>query len=277
MLKKKGGRRELASVAEDTSFLKKDLETWTVHEVGLWLATIDLAQYQDVFFFNEVDGEMLADIDDDDLLALPIDRMAHRKKILRKVQLLKGIAVSDTSSTHGTEDKSDAGSEVESIRSEVSSQIVRIKCTYHDDIRTLAISIHETYEQFKLKILEEFGANKSAKYKDEDGDMITIRNTEDVKRVIELSASRRLKVIIFSSRKKKTASKGKRSTTTRSSEKDKTEKSRKKDSRFVYNSFQLLFLLSSILYPFFLLISTFLFHISTFFFFFSPLFYKISF
>jgi hypothetical protein len=230
--KSKKGRMQ----QEDSSYLKKDILEWTVHEVGMWLNSIDLPQYQDVFFFNEVDGEMLADIDDDDLLALPIDRMAHRKKILRRVQVLKGGTPSEQTAS-AYDSKSDVGSETsESIRSDANSSSsgatkpVRIKCAYHDDIRTITLEPNETYDSFKLKLLEEFGANKAAKYKDDEGDMITIRNTEDIRGVIAMSSQRNLRLIIFSSRRKKKDGKStKRSKKSGSESKDKKSKSSKKE------------------------------------------------
>ena len=49
--------------------------------------------------FEKVDGEMLLDIDDDDLIAIPIEKIAHRKKILRKIGILVGRPPSSSSFT----------------------------------------------------------------------------------------------------------------------------------------------------------------------------------
>ena len=200
-LGRKKKRRELKP--EELAFTRKDITQWTTADVGLFLCSIDLPMYQDLFFFNEVDGEMLADIDEDDLLSFPITKIAHRKKILRRVQMAKGVELEAGSM--------DTKSDCESLRSDTCSTLsslhgrdgVRIKCAYHDDIRTLDLEPNETYEQFRLKILEEFGANKSVKYKDQDGDLITIKSDGDVKSMVEYAATKSVKVIVYSSRRKK--------------------------------------------------------------------------
>jgi hypothetical protein len=223
-------RRELKP--EDLSFLRKDLSQWNVNEVGMWLCSIDLPMYQDLFFFNEVDGEMLADIDEDDLLSFPIDKIAHRKKILRRIQILKGVEVDresgDTRSDLESLRSSDTASTLSSLRGRDG---VRIKCAYHDDIRAVDLDPNETYEQFKLKILEEFGANKSVKYKDQDGDLVTIKNDGDVRAMVAIAATKSVKVIVYSSRKKRaerssSKSRGKKSNSDR---KSRSSSSSKKD------------------------------------------------
>ena len=82
---KKGAKGEKERGREDVNGVleTKKLVEWSIDEVGLFLCSISLPQYKDVFYFNEVDGEMLSTVDEEDLLVLPIERMGHRKKILR--------------------------------------------------------------------------------------------------------------------------------------------------------------------------------------------------
>jgi PAS domain S-box-containing protein len=216
MFKKKGGASSLKVDGGLDFIKKKDIAEWTVVEVGLWLNAINLSQYSDAFFFNEIDGEMLADLDEDDLIAMPIERMGHRKKILRRVAKIKN----PNSSSHKNSESDSASIDSEAKPSSVSassssSSNIRVKCLYHDEIRTVVFKSDETMESFNSKITEEFGSNQAAKYRDEDGDMVTIRNIEDLRSFLASAKSGKGKLTLFSTRKKK----------------GKAKKSRKKERR----------------------------------------------
>eukprot|EP00008_Paramoeba_atlantica_P015585 CAMPEP_0201475544 /NCGR_PEP_ID=MMETSP0151_2-20130828/948_1 /ASSEMBLY_ACC=CAM_ASM_000257 /TAXON_ID=200890 /ORGANISM="Paramoeba atlantica, Strain 621/1 / CCAP 1560/9" /LENGTH=732 /DNA_ID=CAMNT_0047855665 /DNA_START=72 /DNA_END=2270 /DNA_ORIENTATION=+ len=211
---------------DSLDFIKnKNIADWDVVEVGLWLNSINLSQYRDVFFFNEVDGEMLADIDEDDLIAIPIERMGHRKKILRKVATLRGTKQAsqshdgseDSGSQHGS---SQAGHSAAPSSSSSSSGNLRVKCVFKDEIRTLLLSSNETFDSFSSKLAKEFGSGYSAKYRDEDGDMVTLRNNEDIQAVLTAARKGRVKLTVFSARRKK---KGKSSSKSSSSKSKKSE------------------------------------------------------
>ena len=177
---------------------------WDVREVGKWLESFDLGRYRDAFFYNEIDGEMLADIDEDDLIAIPIERLGHRKKIMRRLATLRGTTASSCSSDHGSEDSQSSASVASSATSVASSAStkIRIKCTYKEEVRTFFFTPNEDFEGFMGKIKKEFGKSLSAKYMDEDGDMIVIRNDADVGEVIVTARTERVKLILYASRKK---------------------------------------------------------------------------
>mmetsp|Transcript_31092 Transcript_31092/g.87146 ORF Transcript_31092/g.87146 Transcript_31092/m.87146 type:complete len:749 (+) Transcript_31092:101-2347(+) len=221
--KKEGGQ-------DDMTFLqKKEIAQWTTNEVGLWLSHVRLDKFRNVFFYNEIDGEMLLDIDDDDLLALPIDRLGERKKILRKVNELRGgPAGSSGSSKRNTatgsiseaapSDTASNNSQASVGSSATDKNIVSIKCVFNEDVRTLRVNIKDDYETFKNKIRNEYGSRRMmAKFRDEDGDLVTIRNNRDVQHIIGLIQSKvKIRLIIFeerssSDKKKKKKSKSKRS------------------------------------------------------------------
>ena len=186
--------------------MEKDFALWDVREVGLWLDSIGLSRYRDTFFFNEIDGEMLADIDEDDLIAIPIERLGHRKKILRRINMLRGTANSSISgSSHaGSERSSDCGSEVGSVASTASqSQKVRVKCSYKNEVTAFSFSMNETFAGFKAKIKQEFGKNLSAKYRDDEGDMVVIRDDQDLTDALVCAQGSRIKLVLFSTRSKK--------------------------------------------------------------------------
>ena len=200
MLKKKP-----AAKGRGLDFLEsKRIQDWDVVEVGLWLNSIDLAQYRDVFFFNEVDGEMLADIDEDDLIAIPIERMGHRKKILRKVQMV--CAPNDCRGSSNSDETSE-GAVSRASSSNQQGGNVRVKCVYHDEIRTLVLRGDDTIDSFSAKVQKEFGNGYACKFRDEDGDMVTIRHTEEVQAVFDAARKGRVKLTVFSARKKKSSKK----------------------------------------------------------------------
>ena len=207
MLKK----NKVATKGRGLDFIEtKRIQEWDVVEVGLWLNSIDLAQYRDVFFFNEVDGEMLADIDEDDLIAIPIERMGHRKKILRKVQMFRAPDGFRGSSNSDETSEGAASSTVSASRSSVSQShqgTVRVKCVYHDEIRSLVLKGDETIDTFNAKVQKEFGSGYACKFRDEDGDMVTIRHTEEVHAVCDAARKGRVKLTVFSSRRKKSSKK----------------------------------------------------------------------
>ena len=200
MFKKKGAASSSKGDGGLDFIKKKDIAEWTVVEVGLWLNAINLSQYSDAFFFNEIDGEMLADLDEDDLIAMPIERMGHRKKILRRVAKIKNPNASSQKASES--DTASIDSEAKHSVSSSSAATFRVKCLFHDEIRTVVFRSDETLDSFNLKIAEEFGSNQAAKYRDEDGDMVTIRNTEDLRAFLASAKSGKGKLTVFSTRKK---------------------------------------------------------------------------
>mmetsp|Transcript_11712 Transcript_11712/g.17752 ORF Transcript_11712/g.17752 Transcript_11712/m.17752 type:complete len:737 (-) Transcript_11712:97-2307(-) len=206
--KQPGGKKEGAKGG--LGFMEtKRMQEWSVVEVQLWLDSIGLGQYRDVFFFNEVDGDMLADIDEDDLIVIPIEKLGHRKKILKKVQTTLGAAAGDKvgSSSSDVDHESESGASVSS-KSTSGGGAIRVKCVFHDEIRTITLKPDDlNIDSFNNKITKEFGAGYACKFRDEDGDMVTIRHTEEVQAVYEASRKGRVKLTVFSTKKR---SKGKK-------------------------------------------------------------------
>ena len=67
-----------------TFVLDHEMESWDYIEVGIFLSTIGMQQYQKLFMENEVNGEVLEFLDDADL-ALIIDNPFHRSTILNGI------------------------------------------------------------------------------------------------------------------------------------------------------------------------------------------------
>jgi hypothetical protein len=64
--------------------------TWTVQQVGDFLHWLELGQYAAAFVENEIDGELLVDLDKEELKELTVTALGHRKKLLKALDNLKG-------------------------------------------------------------------------------------------------------------------------------------------------------------------------------------------
>ena len=59
-------------------------------DVAAWLRGLGLGEYAPAFGENAVDADVLADLTDADLLALGVEPLGHRKKILRAIAAVEG-------------------------------------------------------------------------------------------------------------------------------------------------------------------------------------------
>ncbi|WP_026619679.1 class 3 adenylate cyclase/predicted ATPase [Ensifer sp. WSM1721] len=58
-------------------------------DVGAWLCDLGLAQYEQEFRANDIDAEVLADLTAEDLIALGITSVGHRRKLLAAIAALR--------------------------------------------------------------------------------------------------------------------------------------------------------------------------------------------
>jgi hypothetical protein len=56
-------------------------------DIARWLRSLGLARYEQAFRDNDIDGEVLADLDDADLEKLGVS-LGHRKKLLKAIAAL---------------------------------------------------------------------------------------------------------------------------------------------------------------------------------------------
>ena len=61
----------------------------TVSDVCEWLKKIGMSQYADKFEEEGVDGELLVELDKEDLPDLGVEKPLHQKKLLLKIKELK--------------------------------------------------------------------------------------------------------------------------------------------------------------------------------------------
>ena len=64
-------------------------------DIDGWLRRIGLAQYAEIFRANDIDGELLRRLTNDDLKDIGVASFGHRKKLLEAIAELAGaVAVS---------------------------------------------------------------------------------------------------------------------------------------------------------------------------------------
>jgi len=70
-------------------FTTKEVEAWTIADVGAWLTAVQLPQYASAFADNEINGSILLDVTLDDLDYMKISILGHRKVLLKGVEDLR--------------------------------------------------------------------------------------------------------------------------------------------------------------------------------------------
>jgi len=62
---------------------------WSCDRVGDWLESLGFAEYQPMFYENEIEGKHLLDMTKDDLKELGVSILGHRLTILKAINQLK--------------------------------------------------------------------------------------------------------------------------------------------------------------------------------------------
>src|SRR5687767_12981427 len=65
-------------------------------DIAAWLRDVGLAQYERAFHANDIDAEVLADLTAEDLVALGITSIGHRRKLLAAIAALRHDPVAAT-------------------------------------------------------------------------------------------------------------------------------------------------------------------------------------
>lgn len=69
-------------------------------EVAQWLRGIGLEQYAPAFADNDIDGSLLPELTAEDLVALGVTSIGHRRRLLSAIAVLRGDL--PQADTHGT-------------------------------------------------------------------------------------------------------------------------------------------------------------------------------
>ena len=70
--------------------IPKEPEAWTCEDVSEWLRLIEMEQYVEQFRSMSIDGWLIFEIEEDDLINdLKVEAKLHRKKIMKGINMLK--------------------------------------------------------------------------------------------------------------------------------------------------------------------------------------------
>ena len=74
----------------------------------------------------------------------------------------------------------------------------KIKCRFETDIVKIPCKKTTTFQEFITMVEDEWGGEKGIRYRDEEGDMVTMKRTEELVWVWEKSGSESVRVEVFS-------------------------------------------------------------------------------
>lgn len=221
-----------AKVTSLSSFQGKAPTEWAVEEVAAWLDFIGLPEYSELFKHHSISGQELVELTDADLVSLEVEKIGHRRKILSRVKSLTRRKDEDDVSSEGSSRSGRSGSEISfgsnsnstssftgSAYSRELDEVV-FKCYLEDDIRIVKINKNAPFQTLEEKIEKEYGRQVVIKYKDEDGDLVTLKTNAGLQGLISSTATSEIVRLYLTSQKKVHASSSSSSTSSRSIKQD---------------------------------------------------------
>ncbi len=174
-----------------------------VEGVAAWLATLSLEEHQAAFRDNQINGTALLLLNEDDLRGMQVDKVGHRKQMLRAIGELRAQAGMPALALSPREMGTTAAeSEVVVVSSDGTlhrriakkqeqDQELYVKGVFKGTVRLMrldaaAADVAQLYAKFK----EEFGKPGCILYKDAEGDSISIDKPSDLEYAIQDSALR---------------------------------------------------------------------------------------
>ncbi|KAL6071290.1 SAM domain (Sterile alpha motif) domain containing protein, variant 2 [Balamuthia mandrillaris] len=157
----------------------KRIEEWGPEDVALWLETVELGQYSPHFCEQSVSGEILPEIQRDDLKELGMKKLGHRLRFLRALEKL--LAQHETLSDLTEE------TDLSSIDSSLSIGCLEpellIDCKLPERYSRLIrvprnASLQELIHRVELKLGDLFYP-VILKYKDSEGDLVSLLSEAD--------------------------------------------------------------------------------------------------
>lgn len=71
--------------------LNQDVSNWSTVEVGIWLESVQLGEYTEVFANNDIRGKELLNLSRRDLKEVGMTKVGHIKRILMAVKELNTV------------------------------------------------------------------------------------------------------------------------------------------------------------------------------------------
>lgn len=160
---------------------RKDVKSWSIEDVGIWLGAFDLHDSKEFFVENEISGPELLTLTDEDLVSIGITKLGPRKKILRKIEELN---MSRSQSTQNSPTVSDGAVGIGNIL---------VKLNFEGEIRKQKFKLTDGVKEVRKAVKKLFDNELSVrnytkdmqiplqiKYTDEDNDVITVDSDDSV-------------------------------------------------------------------------------------------------
>jgi len=71
--------------------VSQDVSDWSTVEVGIWLESVQLGEYTEVFANNDIRGKELLNLSRRDLKEIGMTKVGHIKRLLMAVKELNSI------------------------------------------------------------------------------------------------------------------------------------------------------------------------------------------
>lgn len=157
----------------------KEPATWTVAETAGWLDSIELPELKRLFIDQQISGSELLELTDSDLREMGVDKLGHRKKLIKRIAMLKGDIVSTSESGNHAMD-SITGSEDSFSTSSNAQRPITLRCHFKDDVANMKYSQDMTFKSLRRDLKKRFGTDLRLKFKDYDGELISIKREADL-------------------------------------------------------------------------------------------------
>jgi len=151
------------------------MEEWSTADVSLWLESLGMGEYAPRFREDEIDGSVLRTLGQDDLVSLGVTKIGHKKKLLGKIYPESGL---DSSTTQSSSRMDSSLSMSASERGLV--QDIVLKVSYRDTMLRFKITSDTRLAEVRADIGSRLKTTSfTIKYRDSDGDKITIARESD--------------------------------------------------------------------------------------------------
>lgn len=182
-----------ASTPRRPPTLPRNATQWEIGHVQDWVTTLGLpSSTASLFADNEVNGELLLEITDDDLKQMGISKLGERKKLLKNVAIIKQrgyipMVLSPQQSQGSTELESSSSEEVKSIT---------VRCFYDDEMELVTVPAEISYKVLLRQLEHTYGVALRIRYKDADGDLLNIKSEADWADCLVEAQNRRIKLYL---------------------------------------------------------------------------------
>ncbi|ELR12152.1 SAM domain (Sterile alpha motif) domain containing protein [Acanthamoeba castellanii str. Neff] len=183
----------------DPYLKKKHPRSWSVYEVSLWLEMIGFGAYKSEFDENRITGKLLLSLTKLDLKALSISKLGHRLRFLKYLDHLRANldTFDDASLYDDTLSSVDSAISIGQMEPEL-----LVKCLYNKETRCVRIREGSSYKDLQKQLEKEFKFVPVIKYKDPEGDKVSMKKQGDFEYALSLINGNALRLYIAKKHKR---------------------------------------------------------------------------